>query len=525
MVNLYLLYMAIVLHNRAEQIGKVLFLTLLITIFRFPMQYSYNETDVLPYAYSVFNSSWLSSDWYLSTKIEYRFVFSYLLGSLIHWLGFAKATIVARVISYVVFTMSILALLKSLRIGFIYGCLALALFLLLGQHVAAGEWMVGGIETKSFAFSFVLLSLASAIKKRLTPSLVFAGLALSFHLLIGLYHLLFVSVFYLNILRNQKSSFKSYLIYFMAFSLPGSIGILAVLKYVFSSSSAPTFVVDPWLTYVQIRVPHHTLPNWEASQYAFYAILVILIFILALLSRQKSRKATANYALLSFVPFLVGIILFNLDRVALMRFYWFRMADTIPLLVCCLLVFGFIQNVLKHFSMQKKLRILLPVSLILGLAYVLIFNQDGIKELKTEWGTYSLHSFENAKNPDSALMEWIRDNTGPESCFLIPLEMENFYIYAQRPIYIGFKHSPQKADDLDEWYRRMLLLNSNQAIRKTGFNVCGEVNKSIRDMSEEQLKELGVSEGIDFVLLPLKTSKGLPLIFSGDRYNLYSISF
>ena len=71
----------------------------------------------------------------------------------------------------------------------------------------AGEWIVGGLEAKVFAYSFSFFSLASFLKYNHTRGLLFAGLSLSIHLLVGVYNLFCLIPLLFSILYKKKIAF------------------------------------------------------------------------------------------------------------------------------------------------------------------------------------------------------------------------------------------------------------------------------------------------------------------------------
>ena len=67
-----------------------------------------------------------------------------------------------------------------------YSVLSAALLVtLVDRCPMAGEWIIGGVEAKGFAYVFVLLGLEALVRDRWGPALVLFGAASAFHVIIG----------------------------------------------------------------------------------------------------------------------------------------------------------------------------------------------------------------------------------------------------------------------------------------------------------------------------------------------------
>ena len=115
-----------------------------------------NELDVLAFARQFFDRSWLPNDWYLNLDIGYRQVFNYLLGFAIDRYGFLNGAYIGRITGYLVLAIALFIFFRSISLRFFLGLIVVILFLE-NQSLVAGEWIVGGADTKTFAYAFALL--------------------------------------------------------------------------------------------------------------------------------------------------------------------------------------------------------------------------------------------------------------------------------------------------------------------------------------------------------------------------------
>lgn len=282
-------------------VRQVVFLFFTLFIFLFKFRLDGNEIDVLPYARAFFNPQWLSADWYLHLNIPYRFIFSYPVGFAAETYGWIPTLVVGRLLAYALFAFALYRLKKVVvpKVSFVVFLIAIVLFVLLFHHgFGAKEWIVGGFDTKVFAYSFALLSLTFAFEIRWPFSLALAGLALSFHLLIGAYHLFCLAPILLYSIVKSEVQWRGILIGAGLFVLLGSSGLSGVIQQLtqatFPNSSAL------WKLYVEFRVPHHTLPSefpktWPLLLSLFLGFNLFLFFR----SKRRINKLLSAYALSS----------------------------------------------------------------------------------------------------------------------------------------------------------------------------------------------------------------------------------
>ncbi|KAF1079159.1 MAG: hypothetical protein GQF41_4546 [Candidatus Rifleibacterium amylolyticum] len=142
---------------------KLLFLWLIIYSYFFSFCYQVNEVDVLPSALQFVNQTWLPNDWYLNLSISYRQPFNLIAGSFITLLGFQYSAYLGRAVVYLLLSISLFTYFKTFRLRYTFA-LAGLLFFFKNQSLIACEWIIGGFDTKTIAYSFVFLSLSYLYK-------------------------------------------------------------------------------------------------------------------------------------------------------------------------------------------------------------------------------------------------------------------------------------------------------------------------------------------------------------------------
>lgn len=496
---------------QASILCLILFFFQLIYFFQF--RFAYNEMDVIPYAKAVYTPSFLPNDWYLHTQIAYRYLFSFPLGFLAEKGGLVFALIVGRLISYAFLSVAITRLifnLKATQNELIYLLASLLFFSFFPAGMGAGEWMIGGLETKVFAYGFVLLSLSSALKKEKTWTLIFAALALDFHLLIGIYHLFaLLPIFYLQRQKNEKTRRKT-VENIGLFLFIGSFGIYGIFQGIIDNQETGQ---EAWKIYVQLRVPFHTLPSVFPSTFWIKLILFsgIQLLIFTQTKREKLRFLS-SYALFTSLICVVGLLVFSFSDIGNLRFYFFRFSDALlPLLTLfASSAFFFEKQPVFLPSKQGLWKLVLSLS-------ILFMCTPQLLHFVQEWQKSGTTLLENA-GPDPALGKWISKHTPQTAVFLIPPDNSFFYIQSERAQFVSWKHFPQDKKSILEWQRRLKLIN-----RGNEFHNLNEVQFSYNQLTSEDIRQMAKKETFSYVVMPKTNRLDLPVVKVSKENILYRI--
>jgi hypothetical protein len=126
----------------------------------------------------------------------------------------------------------------------------------------AGEWVVGGVEAKCFAYAFVLWALREMLDDRWNRVWLLLGAATAFHPIVGGWSGVVCAGIWI-IEGREKQSLSGMLPGFIGGGLLGLIGIVPALLL---ASGVPADVVaESSRIYVFDRLPHHLAPLSLAS--------------------------------------------------------------------------------------------------------------------------------------------------------------------------------------------------------------------------------------------------------------------
>ena len=453
--------------------------------------FSNNETDVLPVAYQFANQTWLPGDWYLNLAAAYRGPFNAIAGPLVAAFGFKGAAVIGRLIVHTLFASAAFLFLRTFRIRFAVGLFFLFLFLN-NQSLVALERMTGGFEAKTIAWPFVLLSCAAVVRRRWPAAFVASGIALSFHVLVGLYALacsagavLLSGRAYLPERRDLRHVWM--------FFLAGAWGLYAVFQHTVGGEGGG----DGWLTYVTFRVPHHVLPDVWAGNLWVAKLVVAAALVAAVYQRVTAPRIRflAAYALCSIGLFVIGLLLGALDQIELLRFYWFRFPDSfLPFISLMLLAYGTSRGFDALSRRPGGLRIrgvefsLVAILAVLSAAEVFA-GLPGLRPT-VRW----------AESAQAPMYDWIAGNTPRDATFLIDPSAETFYVRAERSMFVSYKHSPQSDADIREWFDRLTMVNGGATPSGFGLEAARRIGVVLERLDEKQLREFAHRFDVDYYL-------------------------
>ena len=463
--------------------------------------------DVVPYAYSFYNKDWLAADWYLNQSIPYRYLFNYLAGYMVESLGFIQAIFIGRIITYLVMSYGIYSLISTLRSSNsdILFWLALVIhFSFFPYGMGAGEWMIGGFDTKVFAYAFVLLSLNALFTGKYRKGWLFGGLALSFHLLIGLYHMICLVPFFLS---NSKEKLAMSISYYV---LGGLFGLYSITFYLLNYEN--TLSSKGFETYVNISVPHHTIPSvFPASIWVYLIIFTCINLIFLRFVNQTHTKRLATYVLASIVCFLFGLLVFYFTGPShYLRYYFFRHADILLPFLTLLMIAAYADRKIKNRSMALVLIVILTM--------ILISIPKIKKRLLT--CTYQKSVIHLRHSQDLEMEKWIKEHTASDEIFITNPDDKYFYLNYERPVFVLTRQSPQTGMELSEWHRRLKLLNGNK-----NLNSKDAVIRAYENLNYSAL-ELIIKEypEVSYLLMSKPSDLSLPICHQTDKMILYRLN-
>lgn len=490
-------------------VGEILALWLLITATNFSFVYQPNESDTLPFARQAAEPEWLPNDWFLNLDLGYRQLFDFGFGPVVSWLGFARAAYLGRLGLYLLLAITGRVFFQTLGLAWPYRWLVFVLFLN-NQSLIAGEWMVGGVETKSLSYSLVLMAFSFFVQRRYRPGAVCAGAAISFHPLVGTYAC-FCLAAAVGLNKEWRADWRLMLAQWWLWGLAGLAGLIIIGQQLGNLGNSPAGAI-----YVLFRNPHHTWPAaWPGYPWLLGGVGVALALFggFHLSGRSPVVRFTAAYTLGSLGLFLVGLAIFALGQVEWLKYYWFRFADVIvPFMGGSLLVgqgaeWGPVARL--GAAGRKWLHLAIIGLIVINIGYHLY--QLG-QEFKQQESSHTI-----------ATLEWIAKNTPPEATFLVDPTMSNFYLYAQRAMFVSWKHIPYRNEDILEWYERIKLANGNRSPAGQGFAALVELQDNFYHLDPAQIQAISGRYAIDYYLGNISQDLPFEPVYQNGHFVLYRL--
>lgn len=501
------------------------------SLIRFPVPGT-NEPHYLCKAKHYWNPQWCADDFFLESSNAHR-LFYQVVGFFTQWLTLTQTAVLGRLTACLLLAIGWYRLLRLLSSGIWSPLIAAWMYLgLAAIGNFSGEWVIGGIESKVFAYGFLFLAVANGCEQSWNRAGIYLGLAISWHPVVGIWGLfcgLFALVCHALVQRKSlnRSSLKLGLKqaipacgWLILCSLPGLVPALSLLQ-----GGTPREEFSANFIQVFYRLKHHLDPmDFNLFSYLMYGFLIAAWLLF-------HRKAKTSFSLQFFQYFIAGTLVlacigFLLGagprpasempyfalRMSLLKFYPFRLFDSLlPLAVIIAVINTFYQrwiapseSTTEAPAEKKRLRAGLIGILSLGLFTVVLYSA---------WASPPIHKMSPPQRADWIdACRWIEQNTPETALFLTPIHQSDFKWYAQRPEYVTYKDCPQDAPGIVEWNRRLKYL------RKWGQDY---YNKGFDDQALQVLQQkTGITHLLVKRLGPFKTIKP---VYQNQTYKIYKL--
>ena len=267
-----------------------------------------NEPHYLSKARSFVDPAWCEADFFLQSADAHA-VFFAIVGPLTKWLSFHNAILVGRLLSLLLLGWGWSVLGRQLRLrasSIVVSACCFCLIAMTGNF--SGEWVIGGFESKVPAYACALAAVAywlqawsTSKKTHYAISGIMAGLAVSWHPVVGLWFCIGIAI--TEILRLVKSGDSKQLLksrfrqtlsngcvftlVSFLFALPGLLPVLKVLQ----SKTLPPEKVNQ-ANYIQVfwRLAHHLDPSTFPRKAWIHTGVLCCICVIGLLLLNRFQR-------------------------------------------------------------------------------------------------------------------------------------------------------------------------------------------------------------------------------------------
>ncbi len=446
-----------------------------------------NEAHYLIKSKNYWDPTWCARDLFAASANPHR-LFHLTFGALTQWFSLEAAAWLGRVIGWSLIAAGLIRLTRcytSNPFASFWGAV-----IWIGATSAcnlAGEWVIGGIEGKVPAYGLLLFALAWAIEgrwHRVWPTL---GLVSGFHVLVGGWSTLILLCIYWSSGRTQQPFRRQW----WPLLLGGAISLTGVLPAIqLTWGSDPEISAQAARIYSFQRLTHHLLPSALLPYwYLRHSILILLTAVLLGSQRhQPPLRRLSLFVLGCVLIAVVGLGIGLLPPVApelsakLLKFYWFRMTDSmVPLVLgMAVLTIAFRSTAFAQGRGESErlagavpgrlatgvIAIRKPLIMVIcGLSLVACANEAWFANdntVRTTGGQVvsSLGMNTTRENRQQVLSDWIavcdwvREALPPDELLLTPRNQQTFKWYSERAEVVNWKDVPQDAASLIEWRSR-----------------------------------------------------------------------
>jgi hypothetical protein len=486
---------------------------------------SVNETHYVARLKHCWNPEWCKGDLFLEST-DTQVVFIWLFGWLTRWLSLPATTWVCRVICWLFVAWSWQRLSWKLVPRRLAAVLSAALFVALNYYAQmAGEWVVGGVEAKCFAYGFVLMALAAMIDRRWSMVCILLGASIAFHPIVGGWSALVCAAMWL-IYGRREQTFLSMLPGIVSGSILALVGIVPALLLTWHEPA--DIVSKANQIYVFDRLPHHlsilTMPTDDVtSRFVRHGALLVVLILLSVYARGKVKLRSIVWfawgaAIIAGVGLIIEIALWNQPETAakILRYYWFRLTDfaapmAVALVITYLTAAGFQQR--RRWTTPLLLAVLVFNGLFLAAACQPRFQALRAGEKLVPPADAKSAQFVNWEK----VCDWVTENTPPNALFLTPRLNQSFKWRTGRAEVVNKKDIPQDARGIIEWDRRLkdiYYFNDNGVVQTLD---------SIGQLGTDRVRELAQKYHADYVLMDRSQLLALPVVYRNDEYIVYRI--
>jgi hypothetical protein len=485
-----------------------------------------NEPHYLCRLKHFWNPSWCAGDLFLESN-DTQVLFIWLFGWVTRWLSLSATAWLGRVVSWTLLAWAWQRLSWRIVPRPLASVLSAALFVTLNLNAhLAGEWVVGGVEAKCFAYVFVLMALRELIDRHWGLTCLLLGAAIAFHPLVGGWSALICAAIWLFSGRREQT-FPSMLPGIVAGGLFSLLGIFPALSLTWREP--PELVAEAARIYVFDRLPHHlaplTLPEAEiARRFGGHAALIVIFFLLSRAVRRETGVRDLNGSVHRIVQFTWGalllaaiglaieIALWNqpLAAAKLLRYYWFRLTDfavpmAVSLLATQLIAIGLERR--RAWATWLLGGALLGTCLFLGhtVTQRLLDPRPPADQKMVDHGLWA------------EACGWVAKNTPADAVFLTPKLNLSFKWRTGRQEVVNRKDIPQDARGIIEWHARVKDIYYTEH-----FGVPVSLD-SIGYLGTERVRELANKYHADYVLMDRGQLLELPIVFRNEEYVVYRI--
>jgi hypothetical protein len=303
--------------------------------------------------------------------------------------------------------------------------------------------------------------------------------------------------------------------------------LLVIVRSFVLSDAAP----EQTALFFHVRSPHHYDLAAFSAQDAFWLASLALLAAPVLGRVTDTGAAPERIAALRALAFamaavlLVGLLGSLLHIQPIVRAFAWRMS--VPLGLLLLLCAG---AGLRAAIASRRLPLL---SLYLaGVVWLSSFSvsqalpwRERPSAVAKAWARFTTPSLRAPPGGQlGKLHRWVREQSPADARFLVPPGFIDFRLHARRAIFVDWKCTPMRGDELVEWRRRMLAAMGTTRFPAVGYALRHGSTRAYERQPLERLAALARREGLTHVIArPAAPAPGLTPLERVGRFQVYRL--
>ena len=480
-----------------------------------------NEPHYLCKAKHFSDPSWCELDFFLNSA-DAHWVFYALIGPVTRIFSLEQTAWIGRFVVWWALALGWVRLSGGMLSGRFSTVWSSAFFLAAQSTITlSGEWLVGGVEAKSFAYAALFLAIAAACRHSMKEAAVAMGVAISLHPVVGGWGVvaLVAALFsqWMSVrLRGRNSRphaampfSKRRLILTAAAclgcALPGLIPAVVILL------QRPSVDRGRIADQIQVfeRLDHHLDPaQFPVTAYVVYAgLLGAWLLLRRAIDQNAAERLFARFVAVTLAIAVAGLAIgFGIRSASLMKFYPFRLFDVFLPIATSIVAAAALERLVSRMPEgYGKLatamgHALAGAALLWGLAAPgRIPNPSGYTRFPETWPAFI------------EACAWIDGNTPPKALVLTPKSNVGFKWYARRAEYVTWKDCPQDAAGILQWKARL-----NRIARWRAESLTNGI-------SEIALAGLYRETGVDYMLTWTGEESSCKPVYRNRSFSVYRV--
>ncbi|QDU94981.1 DUF6798 domain-containing protein [Lignipirellula cremea] len=472
-----------------------------------------NEAHYLAKAKHFWDPSWAAGDFFLNSS-DTHLVFYWTFGWLTLFLPLTAVAWVGRLVTWALLAWAwrrlswTVAPIPTLSVLTAAGFMALLTYC----HMA-GEWVLGGVEAKGFAFFFMLLAMQAVAAGRWRIVWIWVGLASAFHVLVGGWSGIAVLFAWLLAGKDRAPllSMAPTLLIGLLFSL---LGLIPAVLLTWGVDSG--VVIQANQIYVFERLPHHLTVRqmewipWLGVDWLplpvlrHFGLMLVWVLLAVLLRGEKSLRRlqgfVAGAAAIAIGGIAIDLATLHAPDLAarLLRLYWYRLSDAVlPMGVSLSLGVG----IMRLTAWKKPVGQYAMLWAIAGcIAFAVQVRSEHANDPRPDADRQTLPVGQNMEQTLQIyeewrrVCEWVDKHLPADAVCITPRRQQTFTWRSGRAEVVNWKNLPQDAQAIVLWKQRIENIYPARLYAPEGW-------KGLTRLGPDRLRKLGQRYGARYLVV------------------------